>query len=154
MKLRQRQRQEPDINLTPLIDVVFLLLIFFMVSTSFNRESEISINLPESTPQKIAAESDPVHLIIDTEGRFYVNGKQVVNTQITTLIKALKIGIKEKGQTGLLISADGKTPHQAVVTAMDAARILGITKLSLATKQTPGQHSEPGPETNLSHRPE
>lgn len=135
MKLRQSQEQEPDISLTPLIDVVFLLLIFFMVSTSFNRESEISVDLPEATAQKKETEQDVIDLTIDREGHYYINGKKVVNTQINTLIRALKLVIKEQKQPALLISADGRTPHQAVVTAMDAARTLGINHLSLATKQ-------------------
>jgi biopolymer transport protein ExbD len=137
LKLRQPQTQDPDISLTPLIDVVFLLLIFFMVSTSFNRESEISVDLPVATAQEKESEQTPIDLTIDREGRFYINGKRVINTQVTTLIKALKLVIKDQEQPALLISADGKTPHQAVVTAMDAARTVGITHLSLATKQTP-----------------
>jgi len=138
LKLRPSEDQDPEISLTPLIDVVFLLLIFFMVSTSFNRESEISVDLPEASAEKIESEQTPIDLTIDRDGRFYINGKQVINTQITTLIKALKLVINDQDQPSLLISADGKTPHQAVVTAMDAARILGIHQLSLATKQTPG----------------
>ena len=136
MRLSQKQRQDPDISLTPLIDVVFLLLIFFMVSTSFNRESEISINLPESTAETVESEQTTVDLTIDTQGRFYINSKQVINTRINTLIKALKLVIKDPQDVGLIISADGQTPHQAVVTAMDAARQLGITRLSIATKQS------------------
>lgn len=135
MKLRQPQDQEPEISLTALIDVVFLLLIFFMISTSFNRESEINIDLPEATAQKEESEQNVIDLTIDREGRFYINGKKVVNTQITTLIKALKLVVKDQKEPALLISADGRTPHQAVVTAMDAARTLGINHLSLATKQ-------------------
>ena len=135
MKLRQPQDQEPEISLTALIDVVFLLLIFFMISTSFNRESAINVDLPEATAQKKESEQDIIDLTIDREGRFYINGKKVVNTQITTLIKALKLVTKDQKEPALLISADGRTPHQAVVTAMDAARTIGINHLSLATKQ-------------------
>ena len=144
MKLRQPQDQEPEISLTALIDVVFLLLIFFMISTSFNRESEINVDLPEATAEKQEAEQNVIDLTIDREGHFYINGKKVVNTRIVTLIKALKRVIKDQEQPALLISADGRTPHQAVVTAMDAARTLGINHLSLATKQVsanaPGSH--------------
>jgi len=135
LKLRQPQEQEPEISLTALIDVVFLLLIFFMISTSFNRESAINVDLPQATAQKQESEQDVIDLTIDREGHFYINGKKVVNTQIVTLIKALKLVIKDQEQPALLISADGRTPHQAVVTAMDAARTLGINHLSLATKQ-------------------
>jgi len=139
LKLRQKQRQDPDISLTPLIDVVFLLLIFFMVSTSFNRESAISVDLPEASSEVVETEQSPVDLTIDSQGRFYINSKQVINTKINTLIKALKLVIKDPDQTTLIISADGQTPHQAVVTAMDAARSMGINSLSLATKQSANQ---------------
>ena len=135
MKLRQPQDQEPEISLTALIDVVFLLLIFFMISTSFNRESEINVDLPEATAEKQEAEQNVIDLTIDREGHFFINGKKVVNTRVVTLIKALKLVIKDQEKPALLISADGRTPHQAVVTAMDAARSLGINHLSLATKQ-------------------
>jgi len=145
LKLRQQQRQDPDISLTPLIDVVFLLLIFFMVSTSFTRESEISIDLPQASAEAQESEQTPVDLTIDSQGRFYINGKKVINTQVNTLIKALKLAIKDREQTALLISADGQTPHQAVVTAMDAARMLGISHLSLATKQAPANNATPTP---------
>jgi len=138
VKLRHKERQDPDINLTPLIDVVFLLLIFFMVSTTFTRESEISINLPESSAETTETEQTTVDLSIDSQGRFYLNNKQVINTSINTLIKALKLVIKEPQEVSLIISADGQTPHQAVVTAMDAARQLGITRLSIATRQSSG----------------
>jgi biopolymer transport protein ExbD len=140
LKLRQKQRQDPDISLTPLIDVVFLLLIFFMVSTSFTRESEINIDLPESTAQTIESEQTPVDLTIDSQGRFFINGKKVINTQLNTLVKALKLVIKKPEDVALIVSADGQTPHQAVVTAMDAARLLGVTRLSIATKQSAGQN--------------
>ena len=136
MKLRNKERQDPDINLTSLIDVVFLLLIFFMVSTTFTRESEISINLPESSAETTENEQTTVDLSIDSQGRFYLNNKQVINTSINTLIKALKVVIKDPQEVSLIISADGQTPHQAVVTAMDAARQLGITRLSIATRQS------------------
>lgn len=139
MKLRHNQRQDPDISLTPMIDVVFLLLLFFMVSTTFNRESAISIDLPEASAQRLESEQSPVKLTIDIQGNFYINQKKVINTQFNTLVQALRLVIKEPRDAVLIINADGQTPHQAVVTAMDAARLLGIKRLSLATKQSPQQ---------------
>ena len=136
MNLRQPRREDPDISLTPLIDVVFLLLIFFMVSTSFNRESEISVDLPEASAQETAKDIKPVDLTIDVNGNYFVNQKQVVNNGIETLKKALELAVHDRDKPALVISADGRTPHQAVITAMDAARQLGINRLSLATKET------------------
>ena len=135
MKFRQAIRQDPDINLTPLIDVVFLLLIFFMVSTTFTRESEITVDLPEASVTEQPQEEHPVEIIIDAQGRFYVNQQLVVNKKLETLVQALKKVMGDGQPPPLVINADAQTPHQFVVTAMDAARVVGITHLSLATKQ-------------------
>lgn len=137
MKLRHKQRQDPDISLTPMIDVVFLLLLFFMVSTTFNHESAISIDLPEASAQALNSEQNKIDLTINIQGQFFINNKQVINTQINTLVRALKLAIKQPQDVVLIISADSQTSHQAVVTAMDAARLAGINRLSLATKQSP-----------------
>ncbi|MBL1261149.1 MAG: biopolymer transporter ExbD [Thiotrichaceae bacterium] len=133
--MRQFTKQDPDVNLTSLIDVVFLLLIFFMVSTTFTRESEITIDLPEANVEPVEAAIAPIDLTIDVKGRFYINQQKVVNRQTTTLKKAIQLAADGRKNVSLVISADANTPHQAVVTAMDAARQLGIVKLSLATTQ-------------------
>ena len=135
MNLRKFRRESPAIDLTPLIDVVFMLLIFFMVSTTFKDQSMIRIDLPKASQQKQEETQDkPIELTIDVQGNFYVNDRRVVNTQVETLKKALKIAIGDREHPPLTISADGKTPHQAVVTAMDAARQVGLVHLSIATK--------------------
>lgn len=134
MRLRQRRREDPEIGLTPLIDVVFLLLIFFMVSTTFTRETEITVNLPEATASELERERVTVDVVIDVQGRYYVNDRLLVNRQIDTLRAALEQAAGEAGEAALIISADAQTPHQAVVTAMDAARQAGILSVSLATR--------------------
>ncbi len=135
MNLRQFTKQDPDVNLTPLIDVVFLLLIFFMVSTTFTKEAEITVDLPEASAEPVEAKDAPIDLTIDMKGRFYINQQKVVNEQINTLKKAIQLASDGRKDAALVISADANTPFQAVVTAMDAAKQLGIVKLSLATKQ-------------------
>lgn len=136
MNLRQFTKQDPEVNLTPLIDVVFLLLIFFMVSTTFTKESEITVDLPEASVEPVEIALESIDLTIDLKGRFYINQQKVVNRQSSTLIKALRLVIDGRTDLPLVISADANTPHQAVITAMDAARQLGIVKLSIATKQS------------------
>lgn len=137
MNLRKFRRESPAIDLTPLIDVVFMLLIFFMVSTTFKDQSLIHIDLPKATEQTEPEQADkPIILNIDARGNFFVNGQQVINTQLATLKKALQLSIGGRDHPPLVISADGKTPHQAVVTAMDAARQLGLVRLSIATRNT------------------
>jgi len=135
VNLRQFTKQDPEVNLTSLIDVVFLLLIFFMVSTTFTKEAEITVDLPEANAEPVEAALAPIDLTIDVKGRFYINQQKVVNRQIATLKKAIQLAVDGRKNVPLVISADANTPHQAVITAMDAARQLGIVKLSIATTQ-------------------
>ncbi len=138
MNLRPRRRGDPEINLTSLIDVVFLLLLFFILTTSFNRESALRIDLPKASEQAAVEEQKPIMLSIDAAGEFYVDGRQVVNTQVESVKRVLRAAMGERKDPPLIISADAKTPHQAVVTAMDAARQVGLIHLSIATKEPAG----------------
>ena len=90
MRIAPRRREELDINITPLIDVVFLLLIFFMVSTTFERESELGIELPETSATSEPTRKGYLEVSVDGKGRYYVNGRPLVNTQAATLIKAMR----------------------------------------------------------------
>jgi biopolymer transport protein ExbD len=137
MNLRPTPREPVDINLTPLIDVVFLLLIFFMVSTTFNRDSELSIELPAASADPQQQQADSIEVAIDAKGRFYVNGRQLLNTQAKTLRQALRAAAGESDSPPIIISADAMTPHQAVVQIMDAARELGFVRLTFATRLVP-----------------
>lgn len=135
MNLRpNRRREEPDVNLTPLIDVVFLLLIFFMVSTTFTQESEISIELPQASGETSKEEKRLVEISIDAQGRYFVNQQQLINTQLATLKRAMQQQAGTRKSPKLIISADRRTPHEAVVKAMDAARQLGYVHLTFATQ--------------------
>ena len=133
MNIGSGRKEELDVNITPLIDVVFLLLIFFMVSTTFERESEIEIVLPQAAANAVPAEDSALEVTIDAEGTFYVNGKRVINTQIETLKKAMKQAAGDRKEPPIILSADAQTPHQAVITVMDAARQLGFVHLNFAT---------------------
>ena len=136
MNLRQHVTEEPDVNLTPLIDVVFLLLIFFMVSTTFNKETELSVELPEASGEVADIKSKTVEIGIGRNGSYSVNGEQLVKNDIKTLKRAIQLAVGERENPPLLIIADGKTTHQSVVTAMDAIRQLGYSHLTFATKQS------------------
>ncbi|MDA0789502.1 MAG: biopolymer transporter ExbD [Proteobacteria bacterium] len=134
MKFARRARGDVEVNLTPLIDVVFLLLIFFMVSTTFTRETHLSIDLPEADGDPATVAETRIEVSISQQGDFAVNGTALVNSSVETLKRALeKVG---QGDTTmpLMITADAATPHQAVVTAMDAAGQLGFAALSITTK--------------------
>jgi len=135
MLLRHNRNNEPDLNLTPLIDVVFLLLIFFMVSTTFEKESEISIELPDASGKVTKKEAFTIEVSIDAQGRYFVNQRRVKDTSIVTLKQAVALIRGDEKDPQYIISADKNTPHQAVVKAMDAARQLGLYRLTFATKQ-------------------
>jgi biopolymer transport protein ExbD len=135
VNLRHERKESPDVNLTPLIDVVFLLLIFFMVSTTFERESELGIELPEATAEPEETEKDMVEVSIDAQGRFYVNGIELVNTQLDSVKQALLKAAGGRESPPIVLSADGHAPVQAAVTVMDAAKQLGFLRLSFAARQ-------------------
>lgn len=135
MNLRpERTDQRVDINLTPLIDVVFLLLIFFMVSTTFDRHANLKVELPEASATISQQQQDPVVISIDADGNYFINDRQLVNTTLETLKIALRKTVADKEKdVPLVLRADARTPHQSVVRAMDAAAQLGLTRLSIAT---------------------
>ncbi len=135
MIFRRQRREEVGVNLTPLIDVVFLLLIFFMVSTTFKKESHISLNLPEASGEAISEKDNQVEIIINAKGEYAVNDQMLVNNKIDTLRAAINAVARGDTSLPLIISADAISPHQSVVTAMDAAGQLGFVNLSITTRQ-------------------
>lgn len=142
MKFRRQRLDDVNINLTPLIDVVFLLLIFFMVSTTFTRETQLSIDLPEAQGQAKAASDRQIEILIDEAGKYRVNGQGLVDNRVRTLQAAIyKISA---GDTTLpmIITADAQAAHQFVVRAMDAAGQMGFVHLSITTRQ-PAAPAEP-----------
>ncbi len=143
MNFSRRNRQPLEITLTPMIDVVFLLLIFFMVTTTFNQQSELKINLPEATGAQAENVQKMIVLTIDAEGLYYINGDdglphQLLNQKNETLKRALTQAAGNSRQLPFVISADGKTPHQSVVTALDIASQMGFKRITFATKNIPG----------------
>jgi biopolymer transport protein ExbD len=135
MKFRRNLKQSVDINLTPLIDMVFLLLIFFMVTTTFNRDGRLLVTLPEANGDQLQQTDLRIELIITEEGGYLVNGDELAGSDIETLKQALSTAGNGDVSIPITITADAKTTHQAVVTAMDAAAQLGFTKLNIATRQ-------------------
>ncbi len=135
MNLSPQKSDEPDVNLTPMIDVVFLLLLFFMVSTSFIRESSLKVDLPEATGQAIAEKDKPIDIIISAEGQFTVNNISLGTPNKVELSAQLKLAVGENVDPHIIITADAKADYQNIVTAMDSAQQLGYSRLTLATRQ-------------------
>jgi biopolymer transport protein ExbD len=136
LNLKPKRNDELDLNLTPLIDVVFLLLIFFMVSTTFEKTARLKVDLPQASAEAEQQPAEKIILGIDVQGRYYINDRQLVNTQLKTLKLALSKVAGDNRDMPVVLRADAKTPHQAVVTAMDAASQVGLTRLSISTLET------------------
>ncbi len=138
MNLRRQRRESGGlrINLTPLIDTIFILLIFFMMTTTFNRQSQLQINLPEAKGEQAAEEQKTIRIVISADGNYALNeGKKLINNQLDTLEAALKQQAGETTDPPLLISADANAPHYAVMKAMEAARNLGFVRLNFEAQQ-------------------
>jgi len=141
LRPRLRLRNGPEIMLIPLIDILLMLLIFFMLATTFKHTADISINLPQASQQKLPdQEAKTLDITIDEEGNFYVDRQEVVNREVNTVKRALQKISQGDKEMIVVINADAKTPTQAVVTAMDAARQSGLVHITIAAQwQSEGQ---------------
>ncbi len=136
MKFRRRRvRENVELNLVSLIDIVFVLLLFFVVTTTFTRETNLKVDLPEavSGEQTTPSELKQMEILIDASGSYALNGQALLKNDLDGLMAALQKESAGDNSLPLTISADGKTPHQAVITAMDAAGKLGFSHLRLTT---------------------
>lgn len=144
MNLRPRRRDEPELNLVPMIDVVLVLLIFFMIATSLRHQAELEIRLPEASSKPMPGDVAQLEVDIDAEGRYAVNGRRIEATDAAALKESLSV--QASGRIlPLTINADGRTPHQAVVKVLDVAGQLGIHQLAIATvnaSEAPGASTE------------
>jgi len=138
VRLNLRPRAQVEVNLTSLIDVVLLLLIFFMVSTSFVKQSQISISLPQAESAAVVEEfPEQLDIMITEQGTYLVNGRELINSRAETIRNALQKVSGGNTNVPLTISADANARHQHVVTAMDVAGKLGFVKISIATVNDP-----------------
>ncbi len=134
MNLRPQPKEELELNITPLIDVVFLLLIFFMVSTTFERESEIKITLPKVSQEGGETQSQAVHVAIDANERIYIDERPLENVRPATIRAAIAASGQALEDPAVVIKADAGVSHEAVVRVMDAARQSGLVKITFATQ--------------------
>ncbi|HRY15182.1 MAG: biopolymer transporter ExbD [Candidatus Competibacteraceae bacterium] len=157
MNLRPRRREDPELNLIPMIDVVLVLLIFFMIATSLRHESELEINLPEASGSPMPGDVAPLEVSIDAQGRYSIHGVQGQLLDSTAGGEALREALRQasRGQSlPLIISADGRTPHQAVVTVLDIAGQLGLRRVAIATRNAPEKTPSPLSLESLSSPPD
>lgn len=135
MNLRPIKKADLDLNLTPLIDVVFLLLIFFMVSSTFEHKSEINITLPKASAEYTETKLEVVSIAVDSKGRMFVNEEALLNSRLLTIREAIREAAHTFDDPTIIINADKEATHQSVVRIMDAARQLGMTKITFATQE-------------------
>ena len=139
MKFRRRAggaaREEVYLNLTSLIDVIFVLLLFFVVTTTFSRPSQLKIDLPEAssgTPPEASAQKQ-LEVLVGADGQYEVNGQLLLTSDLDSLMTALQRESEGDNSLPLTLSADAITPHRAFITAMDAAGTLGVAHLRITT---------------------
>jgi biopolymer transport protein ExbD len=135
VNFKRQRSQEVGVDLTPLIDVVFLLLIFFMVSTTFTRENHLNIELPEASGERSEQPAELIDVVINAQGQYRLNDRALVNNRRETLERAVSEMAGGDSSLPFIITADARTPHEFVVRAMDVAGSLGFSRLSITTER-------------------
>jgi biopolymer transport protein ExbD len=134
MRFSRRRMEEPEINLIPFIDVLLVVLIFLMLSTTYSRFTELQINLPAAEAEKLRDRPAEVIVAVASDGRYAVNRKGVEGRSVEVLTAELVAAAGGKADTVVIISADAMAAHQAVVNVLDAARRAGLTRLTFAAQ--------------------
>ena len=135
MKFKRKITEQVSVDITPLIDVVFLLLIFFMVSTTFTKESHLEIDLPQSSGEPAKSAVKEIEVVVNAKGEYSVNDRPLVNNQEETLKKAVQKLSEGNTKLPFVITADAKTAHEYVIRVMDVAGQLGFVQLSMTTQR-------------------
>ncbi len=134
MNFKRQVKAEESVNLTPLIDVVFLLLIFFMVSSSLTKPNHLKIDLPEATGELQPAHAEQIDVVVDAQGGYSVNGKMLVNNQADTLRRAVEELSGGNTQLPFIITGDANSSYQSIISVMSLANDMGFANFSMTTK--------------------
>ncbi|CAL1240163.1 ExbD/TolR family protein [Candidatus Methylocalor cossyra] len=138
MNFRPRRRDNPELNLIPMIDVLIVLLIFLVLTTTFSREAELQVRLPEAAGAPPDQEEKGIDVVIDAQGHYLVAQHPTVNDRLDTLKNALRAAAGNDKDPLIVINADRATPHQAVIAVLDAAGQLGFRHVTFAAESLPG----------------
>jgi biopolymer transport protein ExbD len=138
MNFRPRQKEEPEINLIPFIDVLLVILIFLMLSTTYSKFTEMQIKLPTADVEAQRDYPKEVLVSVSSEGDYSVNKQAVTGRSVAELASALQSGAKAGKASVVVIHADASAKHQAVITVMEAARAAGLVQITFATQASPG----------------
>ena len=141
MRLRERQRwEDPELNLISLVDVVLMMLVFFMMTTHFIQSTSVNVQLPSAGAPPVYSRSDGIEITVDAEGRYFVNQKPVLGSDPVSLRDALAATAGDKRDQPIILRADARATHQSVVTVMDVAGALGFAQLQILTTETGANH--------------
>ena len=134
---RRRSRDEVEINLIPMIDVLLVILIFLMVTTSYAQYSELQINLPQASGEAATtAQTKPINIAVDAAEHYAINNEGITYTGIESLVASLKDAAGDQPDPTIVINADAKAPHQSVINVMEAARRAGYGRITFTTQST------------------
>lgn len=134
---RGRTREEPEINLIPMIDILLVILIFLMVTTSYAKLSELQINLPQAGGENTAPVAKPINISVDAAEHYAIDTRSLNFSGVDALATSLKQAAGEQTDPTIVINADAKTPHQAVINIMEAARLAGFGRITFTTQNSP-----------------
>jgi len=132
---RGRTREEPEINLIPMIDVLLVILIFMMVTTTYAKFSELQINLPQASGEQSAAQANQINVSVDASEHYAINNAVTAFSDVDALAQVLRKAAGEQHDPTIIINADAKAPHQSVINIMEAARIAGYSRITFTTSR-------------------
>ena len=138
MKFSRRRLEEPEINLIPFIDVLLVVLIFLMLSTTYSKFTELQVNLPTADAEKLRDRPTEIIVAVSGDGRYAVNHNTVDGRSVEALAAALGAAAAGRSDAVVIVSADAASAHQSVVNVLDAARRAGLARLTFATQASPG----------------
>ncbi len=139
MRIRDhRADDEPEINLVPMIDVILCLIIFFVVTTTFDARSVLKLQLPQADGEPAQTQAKALSVLVNADGRYFVDDREALRTDVESLKQTLRDVAGDDRERPVLLRADARTPHQAVVTALDALAQLGFSRVAIATAQQTG----------------
>lgn len=136
---RGRQKEDPEINLIPMIDVLLVILIFLMVTTTFSQIAELQINLPTADAEKQAEKPNEIIVAVDPSGRYVINRAPLLNPGVDALSDALRSAAGDRSDPVIVINADAEATHQSVINIMEASRLAGYSRISFATQAKSGK---------------
>lgn len=140
MRIRDhRADDEPEINLVPMIDVILCLIIFFVVTTTFDSRSVLKLQLPQATGEPADTQAKTLSVLVNADGRYFVDDREALRTDVESLKQTLRDVAGDDRERPVLLRADARTPHQAVVTALDALGQVGFSRISIATAPERGK---------------